>query len=156
TDFGVARLIGAAEADGAGEAAPDPHTATRTGTVVGTPGYIAPEILRHEAVDARADQFSFCVALYTALADEPPFEPLDQPRRAAETLGRLRAPRRRAGPRWLRQLVARGLAAEPTKRWPSMGALVAAVDRRLARRRRVLTVSAVAAASLAAAAVAPP
>src|SRR5262249_26142698 len=59
TDFGVVRLVGEVDPDLAPEGSAE-RADTRTGTVVGTAGYIAPEILRRDPVDARADQFSFC------------------------------------------------------------------------------------------------
>ena len=48
-------------------AAPLQVDLTATGTVLGTPRYMAPEQLTGPDIDARADQFSFCVALYEAL-----------------------------------------------------------------------------------------
>ncbi|HSN28417.1 MAG TPA: serine/threonine-protein kinase, partial [Kofleriaceae bacterium] len=49
-------------------------TLTRSGTIMGTPRYMAPEQHHGEPVDARADQFAFCVALYEALYHRLPFE----------------------------------------------------------------------------------
>ncbi|MEX1363749.1 MAG: serine/threonine-protein kinase, partial [Nannocystaceae bacterium] len=46
---------------------------TRTGTVVGTPRYMAPEQHRGDEFDALADQYSFCVTLYELLYSKPPF-----------------------------------------------------------------------------------
>src|SRR5262249_2404316 len=66
TDFGVVRLLEDV-AEGAGRREAE-DGGSSDGTVVGTPGFMAPEILRREQVDARADQFSFCVALRSALA----------------------------------------------------------------------------------------
>ncbi|PSM31383.1 hypothetical protein BVG81_005700 [Haliangium sp. UPWRP_2] len=46
---------------------------TEAGAILGTPGYIAPEQLEGREVDARSDQFSFCVALYEAIYQQLPF-----------------------------------------------------------------------------------
>jgi serine/threonine protein kinase len=99
SDFGVARILGPAEGADRAEGVAEQATVTRSGGVVGTPGYIAPEILRHEPVDERADQFSFCVAVYAALYGECPFEPLEGSRRISETLGQLRPSRTGLVPR---------------------------------------------------------
>ena len=56
----------------AASASPLPLTVTKTGAVVGTPAYMAPEQFRRETLDARADQFSFCVALHEALHGQRP------------------------------------------------------------------------------------
>jgi serine/threonine protein kinase len=47
---------------------------TATGTLVGTPYYMAPE--QHEGVpaDTRADVYAFCVSLFEAVYGERPFE----------------------------------------------------------------------------------
>ncbi len=50
---------------------------TRPGTVMGTPAYMAPEVLRGEEADARADQFAFCVTAWQLLAGGLPFSPTD-------------------------------------------------------------------------------
>ncbi len=48
--------------------------APRPGVVVGTPGYIPPEQIRGEGIDARADLFGLGALLYECLAGAPAFE----------------------------------------------------------------------------------
>jgi serine/threonine protein kinase/tetratricopeptide (TPR) repeat protein len=115
---------------------------TRAGLIMGTPGYMAPEQYRQEAVTARADQFSFCATLYYALYGEHAFEGHGAAGLARGTLeGRLRpAPRDSRVPGWLRQRVLKGLNALPQERYVSMEALLESLqdDPRVRRQRRLL------------------
>jgi protein kinase-like protein len=153
SDFGVARILGEVGHVASAAGVADGEGVTRTGGVVGTPGYIAPELLRNEPVDVRADQFSFCVALYASLHGERPFERLEGPDRIAETLGQLRPARTGIVPGWLQRILTRGLAADPRDRWPTIDALIAAIERRLRRRVRAQVLTGVGVAAVAAAAL---
>ncbi len=156
-DFGLARAApdtdaspGARDEEGS---TPSTSTAlarelTRTGAILGTPAYMSPEQHEGASADERSDQFSFCVALYEALYGQLPF--------AGDTVFDLAhnvlhsdprpPPRERGVPAWVHRAVLRGLAREPAARWPTMRALVSALERDPARRRRrVLTVTGVAA-----------
>jgi serine/threonine protein kinase len=115
---------------------------TRVGHVVGTPRYMAPEQHRKSAVDARSDQFSYCATLYEVLYGEVPFDAGDDEYRTSVTEGRLRAaPANARVPRWLRQVIVRGLSAKPEDRWPSMDALLAELRKDpAAKRRRAIAV----------------
>ncbi|RKH12570.1 hypothetical protein D7V97_07995 [Corallococcus sp. CA053C] len=62
-DFGLARLTERIE-DG---------VATQSGAVVGTAGYMAPEQVRGQPVDARADVFALGAVLYEAVSGRAPF-----------------------------------------------------------------------------------
>lgn len=128
---------------------------TQTEQVIGTPKYMAPEQFLGKPVDARSDQFSFCVALAEALYGEMPFDGVDLLSRArAVTSGQLRpAPKNSDVPAWVRRIVVRGLSVDPIARFPSMGALLAtaASDPSVARGRVMSTAAvlvAVAAAGL--------
>ncbi len=122
---------------------------TRTGNLLGTPAYMAPEQWRSEEVTPAADQFAFCVALWEALTGNRPF--------GGATLDDLRADVLEGPidlddsslPRTLRPVLRRGLALDPMKRWPSMTALLDSIER--ARSRRSL--AAIIGAGLAAAGV---
>src|SRR5262249_37302740 len=73
TDFGLARSL--LSPDEPARARPTTAlnlTLTATGTVLGTPRYMPPEQLTGSDLDARSDQFSFCVALYEALYGRHP------------------------------------------------------------------------------------
>ncbi len=117
---------------------------THAGAIVGTPRYMAPEQHQGQATDERADQFSFCVSLYHALYDSFPFAGEVEPEFLDHMLrGEIaEAPAGSTVPRWLRQVLLRGLAARPQDRHPSMQALLAALraDPRIARERRLRAV----------------
>lgn len=142
TDFGLARPetgYMSTSASTSDEHAPLPVLPlTETGAAVGTPGYISPEQLDGEPVDARADQFSFCVALYEALWGRRPFRGATVAELRAELARRPHLPRAGA-PAWVRRVVLRGLSRDPAARYPSMSALLAAlaVAPQVRRARRV-------------------
>lgn len=165
TDFGLARF--AAEHDQVphtATAVSDPElfrTITRTGGIVGTPAFMAPEQLLGAPVDERADQFSFCVSLWRALYRTAPFagkslgELVD-----TVTTGTLTPPPDDAGvPAYLRAVLERGLARDPRARFASMHELLEALttdpdERRRHRRRRIATRLSLAALGVAAVAIA--
>jgi len=126
---------------------------TRTGALTGTPAYMAPEQFLGKPIDARSDQFAFCVALYEALYGERPFAG-DSIIGLAEavTAGRVKAaPKDARVPVWIRRILMRGLSVEPGQRFASMEALAVALANNPAKRtRKWLYAGAVAATLLAA------
>ncbi|PRQ03667.1 Serine/threonine-protein kinase PK-1 [Enhygromyxa salina] len=110
---------------------------TKSGSVLGTPAYMAPEQHLGQATDARSDQFSFCVALWQALYGVRPFLGDTIPALTFNVLrGKVSEPPREAEvPTWLRQVLERGLSLEPDQRWPSIDALLAALADDPTRRR---------------------
>ena len=99
---------------------------TNAGLVMGTPAYMAPEQMWGGVVDARSDQFSFCVSLFEALEGKRPFE-------GSSLKQRLRSiqsgpPAATTSSRPTRAALRRGLAFKPEHRHPSMGDLLAALE----------------------------
>ena len=123
-DFGIATVV-----DGERRAA-------GSGGISGTLRYMAPEQLRGEPCDARADQFSYCVTLWEALHGNRPFAGTraDELRAVIEA-GTFREPQRKS-PDWVRAALRRGLQGDPAARWPSLAALLAALRRDPRVRRR--------------------
>jgi tetratricopeptide (TPR) repeat protein/predicted Ser/Thr protein kinase len=160
-DFGLARAAGEQEPGPARAAdrsvsafssyTPLP-TLTRNDVVMGTPGYMPPEQLEGLALDPRADQFSFCAALYEALNGERPFR--------GKSLQALEESMHRGLPQtppedvrvapWLYAVLRRGLSVRAADRYGDMRELLAALlrDPRAARRRRVRGLAAVTAGVL--------
>lgn len=118
-DFGLARAVDSSEA-------------SRSGEVVGTLRYMAPEQLRGEA-DARSDVYALGLTLYELLTLRPAFEDTDR-RRFAD--GRPAAPEPApprkidpAVPCDLETIVLKCLAAEPSKRYATAAELGADLRR---------------------------
>jgi eukaryotic-like serine/threonine-protein kinase len=102
---------------------------TRAG--VGTPRYMSPEQFHGLPVDARSDQFSFCVALYEALFAELPFEGNSSAEiQLSKFEGKFRPPPPNSRvPQRIRLALLRGLSPDPDRRFPSLDALLAVLRR---------------------------
>ncbi len=114
TDFGLAKRTDS------------PERLTRHGTVVARAGYVAPEQVLNQPVDARADVYALACLLFEALTGEPPFA---RYRGGPEALAHVDAPRpsplalRPDLPREFDDVVRRGMATDPNERYSSAGEL---------------------------------
>ncbi len=119
-DWGLSKAVGTVPPDEPAVAVPGdvPEGATQSGTVIGTPGYMAPEQQAGRAVDQRADVHALgalLVTMLTGTADPPPAN--DARLRAAGVPARLRAICRKA------------MAADPGARYADAAALADDVAR---------------------------
>jgi formylglycine-generating enzyme required for sulfatase activity len=161
-DFGLVRLTEAgrsaayavldgSDPDGLPSPALDlsPATLTRTGALMGTPAYMAPEQFLARPADARSDQFAFCASLYEALYGERPFagETVVELAKSV-TRGALKpVPAATTVPGWIRKVLVRGLSGDPNARFASLTELIETLERDpVALRRRIALTSAVVAA----------
>ncbi|HEX6255365.1 MAG TPA: protein kinase [Euzebyales bacterium] len=104
---------------------------TKTGMVLGTAAYVAPEQVEDSAVDGRADQYSLGCVLYEALSGQQPFSAASTVAIAAQRLDHeplaLRSLRADV-PRELDDVVMRALARSPSDRHPNCRALAEALE----------------------------
>lgn len=104
---------------------------TKTGMVLGTAAYVAPEQVEDSAVDGRADQYSLGCVLYEALSGQQPFSASSTVAIAAQRLDHEPLPLRslRADmPKELDDVVMQALTRDPDKRHPNCRMLAEALE----------------------------
>jgi serine/threonine protein kinase/tetratricopeptide (TPR) repeat protein len=115
---------------------------TKFGTIMGTPGYVAPEHLEGALADARSDQFSFATSMYAALYGRKPYPAKSFKEYRAEVAAGFPEPPTVGVPSWVRRVVERGLAIDPAARFPSMDAMLDELERDPAVRRKRVALAA--------------
>jgi len=137
-DFGLAKVLAdqatafPLDAAAATSTGPNPTLSTvqltRTGTVMGTAAYMAPEQIRGENIDARADVFSFGLVLYEMATGQRAFA-LDSPDHLREAILHTEPrPIRKLNPQLpaeLERIVGKALNKDREKRYQSVGDLSA-------------------------------
>ncbi|HEY7107028.1 MAG TPA: protein kinase [Acidimicrobiia bacterium] len=109
TDFGIAKALGSDDL-------------TRTGTVMGTARYLAPEQVNGKPADARTDVYALGLLLYEMLCGAPPFRGDTDVATAMARLTTTAAPirpQRPDVPPALDDIVHRCLARDPARRFAS-------------------------------------
>jgi len=153
TDFGLAREASSgadplAETSRSGSSQSVLSGLTASGSLLGTPAYMAPEQWSGGEVTPATDQFGYCVALWEALSGERPYsgqtadELKDQVAAGPQALDDSKIPRR------VRGILRRGLDPDPSKRWRSMDELLLRLAR--AERKPWMVFAAIGAALIAA------
>ena len=127
TDFGIAKIVDAAEA----------HQLTLTGSIIGTPEYMAPEQFTSTIFDERVDIYALGIVLYELITGRKPFiadtpsavmimqsrDPLPRPKTFVPDL-----------PDEVERLLMKALAKDPQDRYKDMGTMAVEL-RRLAGMR---------------------
>ena len=151
TDFGLAREANVTEAKVPSSSGDHSSLSglTISGSVLGTPAYMAPEQWDGGEVTPATDQFGYCVALWEALAGERPYRGLTAAELRKQVAEGPQALDASNIPRRVRAILRRGLDPDPSKRWRSMDELLQRLAR--AERKPWMVFAAVGAALIAAA-----
>ena len=123
TDFGLAKNLGGT-------------AMTELGAVMGTPAYMAPEQVRGEAVDRRADVYALGVILYEMASGETPFSGgsvYEVMMRRLTTTPKPVTDLNPAVPAYLRKIMERCLAVDPAARYQTAHEVLADLDSTSAR-----------------------
>jgi serine/threonine-protein kinase len=140
-DWGLAKVVGSPDARLSSNppaivSGSDPGTKTALGAAMGTPGYMAPEQVRGETVDARADVYALGAILFELLALQPLHPHGSAEAAKASTLRGVDArPSARAPeldlPPELDEICVHATANEPSERTPGVREMVEAIERYL-------------------------
>lgn len=117
-DFGIARIT-------------DTRTCTPTGMVMGTVEYMAPEQIRGETTDGRADQFALAVVAYQMLTGSTLFGPHTMATLTYKIVNEAPTPpctRNAALPRGVDAVLAKALAKTPAERFANCCEFVGALE----------------------------
>lgn len=140
-DFGIARRAAWTPADGAADGTGNTAVAgssalatlTGQGMLIGTPAYMAPEQLRGDALDGRADQFAWAVTAYHVLVGTLPWSGNKELMAlVAGILTETPVPLATRNPEITEEVssvVMKAMGKSPEDRYPDMGALLAAMER---------------------------
>ena len=121
-DFGIARALAHSRTGGA---------LTSTGSSVGTPGYMSPEQLAGEPVEASSDVYALAVVGYEMLAGVPPFQGGSAQALLTAHLTATPTPLRTMRPevpKGVSAAMARALAKRAEERYPTAAAFAEAID----------------------------
>jgi len=121
-DFGIAKM--------------QSQSLTQTGLVVGTPNYMSPEQIQGKTVDGKADQFSLGVIAYEVMTGEKPFVADSLPTLLFKLVGEPAMPAVRLNPTLdvsIDAVLQKALSKDPTQRWESCSAFIAALEEQCRR-----------------------
>jgi tRNA A-37 threonylcarbamoyl transferase component Bud32 len=125
SDFGVAKVLASSP-----EARKTQTAMTGAGMVLGTPEYMAPELIMGEQFDGRVDQYALAVTVYEVLCGRRPFESDAKTKLLVLHTSTAPPPLTKwcpALPGGLSQAVLMGLAKDPNERYRTCAALAAAI-----------------------------
>ncbi len=128
-DFGIAKEA-ERPLDPSAPTEPSGPSLTRTGTSVGSPAYMAPEQIRGQAVDARADQFAWAVTAFEVLTGRLPWPQAGSSYELAASILH-GAPAIQGAfaddvPEAMQRAIERALSKDPADRYADMRALLTA------------------------------
>lgn len=113
-DFGLSKVVGL-------------DRLTATGEAVGTPAYMAPEIITGGELDGRTDVYALAIVAYESLSGQPPFQERNPAKLMFEIVSGTPVPLGERLPHAsaeLGRVLARGFARDPAARPTSAGAFV--------------------------------
>jgi len=134
-DFGLAIGVGEPRPPGQHVDGADSvdSSLTKTGVLIGTPAYMAPEQFAGKTVDARCDQFSFCVTAWEALFGTRPYTSTRSDGQGVRAFraGAVNRPEGAQVPANVETTLRKGLSVRPGARFGTMTELVEELETEL-------------------------